>query len=184
MTTRDGRGASGARWRLPAIGALAAGVTAAIYLAGRLLQPDYTFSLFGADPIPAKSALATGALALAGLQVLLALWLYGKLPLAAAPPRPLRPVHRITGAVLFALSVPVALHCQHSQRMRGHPGDQQRRHEAEVEQQDDGQPRVRTRSDRMRPGGQMRTVWRDRPSTCPAVATAVLTSGGPVRLCP
>ena len=68
-----GRGAGGARWRLSAIGALAAGVTAAIYLAGRLLQPDYTFSLFGADPLPGKSALATVALALAALQVLLAL---------------------------------------------------------------------------------------------------------------
>jgi Family of unknown function (DUF6529) len=111
MTPQDGRGASGARWRLPAIGALAAGVTAAIYIAGRLLQPDYTFSMFGADPIPVKSALATIALALAGLQVLLALWLYRKLPLAAAPPRPVRPAHRITGAVLFALTAPVALHC-------------------------------------------------------------------------
>jgi hypothetical protein len=64
MTSRDGRGAVRARWGLLAIGALAAGVTAAIYLAGRLLQPDYTFSLFGANPIPGKSALATVALAL------------------------------------------------------------------------------------------------------------------------
>lgn len=111
MTPRDGRGASGAGWRLTAIGTLAAGVTAAIYLAGRLLQPDYTFSLFGADPIPGKSALATATLALAGLQVLLALWLYRRLPLAAAAPRPVRPAHRITGAVLFVLTVPVALHC-------------------------------------------------------------------------
>ena len=111
MTSSPGRVSSRAWWRLPAIGALAAGVTAAIYLAGRLVQPDYTFSLFGADPIPAKSALATIALALAGLQVLLALWLYRKLPLAAAPPRLVRPAHRITGAALFALTVPVALHC-------------------------------------------------------------------------
>jgi hypothetical protein len=110
MTSR-GRGASSARWRLAAIGALAAGVTAAIYLAGRLLQPDYTFSLFGADPIPGKSGLATVALGLAGLQVLLALWLYRRLPLAAAPAAPVRPAHRITGAVLFALTVPIALHC-------------------------------------------------------------------------
>jgi hypothetical protein len=90
MTPRDGQGASGTRWRLTVIGALAAGVTLAIYLAGRLLQPDYTFSLFGADPIPAKSALATVALVLAGVQVLLALWLYRRLPLAPAPPRPVR----------------------------------------------------------------------------------------------
>lgn len=111
MASRNDRGASGARWLLSAIGALVIGVTAAIYLAGRLLQPDYTFSLFGADPIPAKSVLATIALAMAGLQVLLALWLYRKLPLAARPARAVRPAHRITGAVLFALTVPVALHC-------------------------------------------------------------------------
>ena len=111
MTSPDGQRAGGARWRLAGIGALAIGVTAAIYLAGRLIQPDYAFSLLGADPVPGKSALATVALGLAGLQVLLALWLYRKLPLAAAPPRPVRPAHRITGTVLFALTVPVALHC-------------------------------------------------------------------------
>jgi hypothetical protein len=109
--TASGQGASGGWRRLSAIGALAAGVTAAIYLAGRLLQPDYTFSLFGADPLPGKSALATVVLALAVLQVLLALWLYRRLPLAGAPPRPVRPAHRITGAALFALTVPVAIHC-------------------------------------------------------------------------
>ncbi len=111
MTSRQGLGVGRTRWRLSAIGALAAGVTAAIYLAGRLIQPDYTFSLFGTDPIPAKSALATIALGLAGLQVLLALWLYRKLPRAPAPPRQISAAHRITGAVLFALTVPVALHC-------------------------------------------------------------------------
>jgi hypothetical protein len=51
-------------------------------VAGRLVQPDYTFSLFGASPIPPKSLLATIALALAGLQILLALWIYRRLPLA------------------------------------------------------------------------------------------------------
>jgi hypothetical protein len=45
----------------------------ALYVAGRLHQPDYTFSMFGADPVPPKSLLATIALGMAGLQVLLAL---------------------------------------------------------------------------------------------------------------
>jgi hypothetical protein len=43
--------------------------------------------------------------------VLLALWIYRKLPLAPGPPRPVPLVHRVTGLVLFALTVPVAVHC-------------------------------------------------------------------------
>ena len=98
-------------WRLTGIGLLAAGVAAALYAAGRLIQPSYAFSMLGADPIPVKSLLATIALALAGVQVLLALWMYRKLPLAASPPRPVPVVHRVTGLALFALTVPVAVHC-------------------------------------------------------------------------
>ena len=49
----------------------------------RCHQPDYSFSMFGTDPVPPKSLLATIVLGLAGLQVLLALWMYRKLPPAA-----------------------------------------------------------------------------------------------------
>lgn len=104
-------GRHSAGWRLAAIGVLAIGVTGALYVAGRLHQPDYTFTMFGADPIPPKSLLATIALAMAGLQVLLALWIYRKLPLAGAPPRPVPVAHRVTGFAVFALTIPVALHC-------------------------------------------------------------------------
>src|SRR5260370_16505286 len=99
-----------ARGRLAGIGLLGVGVTVALYVAGRLHQPDYTFSLFGADPVPAKSLLATIALALAAVQVLLALWMYRKLPLPG-PPRRVPLAHRLTGFALFALTVPVAVHC-------------------------------------------------------------------------
>jgi hypothetical protein len=99
-----------ARWRLAGIGLLAIGVTGALYVAGRLHQPDYAFSLFGASPVPAKSLLATIALALAAVQVLLALRIYRKLPLPG-PPHTVRLVHRVTGAVVFAVTVPVAIHC-------------------------------------------------------------------------
>ena len=79
-------------------------MAAALYAAGRLVQPSYAFSTLGADPIPVKSLLATIALALAGVQVLLALWMYRKLPLAASPPRPVPAVHRVTGFALFAVT--------------------------------------------------------------------------------
>ena len=107
---RDGTGCSPAGWRLAGIGLLAAGVSVALYAAGRLHQPDYAFSLFGFSPVPAKSLLATIALALAAVQVLLALWIYRKLPLPG-PPRRVSLAHRLTGAVIFAVTVPVAVHC-------------------------------------------------------------------------
>jgi uncharacterized protein DUF6529 len=111
MTAPDAHRPGNAWWRLAGIGLLAAGVTAALYAAGRLHQPDYTFSLFGADPIPPKSLLATIALVLAGVQVLLALWIYRKLPLAGAPPRRVRLAHQLLGAGVFVLTVLVAVHC-------------------------------------------------------------------------
>jgi uncharacterized membrane protein YidH (DUF202 family) len=111
MTAPGAHGRGPAAWRLTGIGLLALGVAAALYVAGRLHQPDYTFSMFGADPFPPKSLLATIALALAGVQVLLAAWMYRKLPLAGGPPRPVPIAHRVTGFVLVAVTVPVAVHC-------------------------------------------------------------------------
>jgi hypothetical protein len=98
--------------RLAGIGLLAAGVAVALYVAGRLHQPDYAFSLFGeSNPIALKSLLATIALGAAGLQVLLALWMYRKLPLAGSPPRRVPLTHRVLGFGLFALTLPIAVHC-------------------------------------------------------------------------
>jgi hypothetical protein len=100
--------------RLAVIGLLGLGVAVALYAAGRLHQPDYTFSLFGQQGLGAlslKSALATAVLGLAGVQLLLALWMFRKLPIRLAAPRRTGLVHRITGLVLFALTVPIAVHC-------------------------------------------------------------------------
>src|SRR5260370_41772294 len=58
-----------------------------------------------------KSTLASIALGVAALQVLLALWMYRKLPLAGSPPRPVRLTHRITGLALFCFTIPIAVHC-------------------------------------------------------------------------
>src|SRR5438309_3394254 len=112
-----GPGATGRRpaaARLAGIGLLAAGVAVALYVAGRLHTPNYSFSLFGRVGLGAvmlKSTLASIALGAAALQVLLALWIYRKLPLAGSPPRPVPLAHRIIGFALFALTVPIALHC-------------------------------------------------------------------------
>jgi Family of unknown function (DUF6529) len=86
--------------RLAGIGLLAAGVAVVLYVAGRLHTPNFTFSLFGRvglDAIALKAVLATIPLGLAVLQVLLALRIYRKLPLAGRPPRPERLAHRVIG---------------------------------------------------------------------------------------
>jgi hypothetical protein len=114
MSAPDATGRRSAAVRLAGIGLLATGVSVALYVAGRLHTPNFTFSLFGRvglDAIALKAVLATIALGLAVLQVLLALWMYRKLPLAGSPPRPVRLAHRVIGFGLFALTVPIAVHC-------------------------------------------------------------------------
>ena len=114
MTQPSVPGRRSAAARLAGIGLLAAAVAGALYVAGRVHTPNYTFGLFGRAGLGAvtlKSTLATIALGMAALQILLALWIYCKLPLAGSPPRPVRPAHRIIGFALFALTVPIAVHC-------------------------------------------------------------------------
>ena len=54
--------------------------------------------------------LATAAIAFAAVQLLSALWLYGRLPVRSAPAW-LGDAHRISGRLAFVLSLPVAYHC-------------------------------------------------------------------------
>jgi len=100
--------------RLASIGILAAAVVAVLVVIGRVHPVNPAFSLFGrqyAAAMTLKALLATVALGVVALQVLLALWIYRKLPLAGSPPRPVRLAHRVVGFALFALTVPIALHC-------------------------------------------------------------------------
>lgn len=94
--------------------AAAAAVFAAVFLIGRATTPDYTVSLFGQadiDAVRLKAQLATGVLVLAVLQLLLALWMYGRLPGVRRVPGPVPLTHRIVGVLLFALTVPITVHC-------------------------------------------------------------------------
>ena len=58
-----------------------------------------------------KAWLATLALALVVVQVVSALWMWGRLPGAGPAPSWLGNVHRWSGSVAFVLTLPVALHC-------------------------------------------------------------------------
>ena len=58
-----------------------------------------------------KTWFATMALLLVLIQVLTALWMWGRLPGAGHAPPSLATVHRWSGALAFIFTVPVALHC-------------------------------------------------------------------------
>jgi Family of unknown function (DUF6529) len=114
MTAPSRQGGTPTATRLAAIGLLAAAVAVALYVAGRVHTVNPAFSLFGRQYVAAvalKALLATVALGLAVLQVLLALWIYRKLPLAGSPPRRVPLAHRVVGFGLFALTLPIAVHC-------------------------------------------------------------------------
>ena len=67
------------------------------------------FRLFFSDPIHLKAAFATAVIILACGQLLTAAWIFRKLPW----PKPawVNPVHRWSGRLAFALTLPVAYHC-------------------------------------------------------------------------
>jgi len=67
------------------------------------------FRLFFADPIHLKAGFATAAVVLACFQLFTAAWIFRKLPW----PKPawVNPVHRWSGRLAFAFTLPVAYHC-------------------------------------------------------------------------
>jgi hypothetical protein len=58
-----------------------------------------------------KAWTGTVVVALALVQLVTALWLYGRLPGVRAAPQWVGPAHRASGTLAFVLSLPVAAHC-------------------------------------------------------------------------
>jgi hypothetical protein len=115
VSTVDGRTArsrapASAGWWLLVTGSLVAvatGVYAGVHEpAGR---PFATLGFSGM--LQMKAWLTTAAALLLVVQLLTALWMWGRLPGAGRAPAWASPVHRTSGAVAFALTLPVALHC-------------------------------------------------------------------------
>jgi Family of unknown function (DUF6529) len=109
----DGTSPAGRTAWLAAPLAIAAAITAGLYVFGTQHTPDYYTSLFGqtaADTLPLKSWLGSALLALAGAQLLLGLWMYGRLPGVRAA-RGVATGHRAVGIGAFLLSLPIAYHC-------------------------------------------------------------------------
>jgi len=89
-----------------------AAVAVALGVYGNAHSPSTSVSvtLGFSNTITMKVWLATVALFFAIIQVLSALWMYGRLPLGAAPPW-LGTVHRISGRLAFLITLPVAYAC-------------------------------------------------------------------------
>jgi Family of unknown function (DUF6529) len=97
------------------LGVLATGAAVAVTLGvyGKAHDPtqEQPYTLFFSNTINLKVWFATGALALAGVQVLLAARIYGKIHVPRTAPPWLGDAHRITGTLAFLVSLPVAYHC-------------------------------------------------------------------------
>jgi hypothetical protein len=69
------------------------------------------FTLGFSSVLPMKAWLTTAAAALLVVQLLTALWMWGRLPGAGPAPGWASIAHRWTGTTAFVLTLPVALHC-------------------------------------------------------------------------
>jgi hypothetical protein len=94
------------------IGLAGAAVALTLGIYGSVHAPatNLSITLGFTDTITMKVWLATIALAFAVVQLLSALWMYGRLPLGAAPSW-LGGAHRISGRLAFIISLPVVYHC-------------------------------------------------------------------------
>ena len=97
------------RWLAAPLVAFALGALTAGLLADHDPRSKGYFRLFFEDPIHLKAAFATAVVVLACFQLLTAAWIFRKLPW----PKPawVNPVHRWSGRLAFALTLPVAYHC-------------------------------------------------------------------------
>jgi hypothetical protein len=88
----------------------AVALTLGIYAGAHNPSSDLTITLGFSNTLTMKVWLTTIALLFASIQVMSALWMYGRLPLGRQPAW-LGSVHRISGRLAFLISLPVAYHC-------------------------------------------------------------------------
>jgi hypothetical protein len=94
-------------------GLLGAAVAVALGIYSNAHDPagDLSITLGFTSTFSMKVWLATIATAFALMQLVSALWIYGRLPVGAQAPSWLGTVHRISGRLAFLVSLPVAYHC-------------------------------------------------------------------------
>jgi mono/diheme cytochrome c family protein len=97
------------RWLAAPLAAFALVALTAGLLADHDPRSKGYFRLFFEDPIHLKAGFATAVVVLACLQLFTAAWIFRKLPWSK--PAWVNPVHRWSGRLAFALTLPVAYHC-------------------------------------------------------------------------
>jgi Family of unknown function (DUF6529) len=104
------------RLGLGAVLLLGAAVSVALGVYARVHTPAGrpVMTLGFSSALQMKAWLATAAMALLVVQLVTALWMWGRLPGARDAPRWAGPLHRWSGSSAFVLTVPVALHCMWS----------------------------------------------------------------------
>jgi hypothetical protein len=102
---------TGLRLALALLVGAAVAVTIGVYarLHRPALRPLFLVGFSGM--LQLKTWLATAALLLVVIQLVTALWMWGRLPGAPRAPAWVPPLHRWSGSVAFVLTLPVALHC-------------------------------------------------------------------------
>src|SRR6266478_3465966 len=97
------------RWLAAPLLAFAIFALTAGLLANHAPRSKGYFRLFFSDPVHLKAGFATAAVILACFQLFTAAWIFRKLPW----PKPawVNPVHRWSGRLAFAFTLPVAYHC-------------------------------------------------------------------------
>jgi len=110
--TMTGREGSSGGARLLLAGGLGALVALSLGIYGTTHEPasDLAITLGFANTITMKVWLASAAVLFALVQLGSALWMYGRLPVRAAPEW-IGSLHRISGRLAFLISLPVAYHC-------------------------------------------------------------------------
>jgi mono/diheme cytochrome c family protein len=97
------------RWLAAPLAAFAVAALTAGLLADHDPRSKGYFRLFFEDPIHLKAGFATAVVVLACFQLFTAAWIFRKLPWSK--PAWVNPVHRWSGRLAFALTLPVAYHC-------------------------------------------------------------------------
>ena len=97
------------RWLAAPLAAFAVVALTAGLLADHDPRSKGYFRLFFEDPIHLKAGFATAVVVLACFQLFTAAWIFRKLPWSK--PAWVNPMHRWSGRLAFALTLPVAYHC-------------------------------------------------------------------------